>query len=251
MRSLTLLPLSAAAYVTYFCSSSAAVEIAVASALAKLYDWHDYNLSRATTQEQQFTVRMNLARLCQKVENEFVGVPCGILDQACSAFGEEGRIVRLLCGVSPVAVSRCVVGNCGDANLKINMWVFASGARHQLVDSPYKTRSDECKAAAAALGVNSLSECSLNHLEASRSAVTEAQYLRAKHVIEETHRVHCCVEVIFPCSPYPNNIFKSDLLSPHRPSQFLRRGNLAAVGQCLSASHQSSKLLVHHPYLSP
>ena len=199
----------------FFRSSSAAVEIAVATALAKLYDWHDYNLSRVTTQEEQFKVRMNLARLCQKVENEFVGVPCGILDQACSAFGEEGRIVRLLCGVSPVAVSRCVVGNGGDANLKINMWVFASGARHQLSDSPYKTRSDECKAAAAALGVNSLSECSLNHLEDSRRAMTEAEYMRAKHVIEETHRVHVCVQVISSSISYPSNIFITDCLSLH------------------------------------
>jgi galactokinase len=179
----------------HFFSSSAAVEMAVAIALAKLYNWHDYDLSRAHTKEDQFQVRMRLALLCQKVENEFVGVPCGILDQACSAFGEQGRIVRLLCGYSPVAVSLCAVGN-GGHTLKMNMWVFASGARHELVDSPYKTRSDECKAAVAALGVESLSDCSLSHLDANRHLLTEAQYLRAKHVIEETHRVHHCVKVI-------------------------------------------------------
>jgi galactokinase len=182
-------------FITCFFSSSAAVEMAVAIALAKLYNWHEYDLSRAHTKHDQFQVRMRLARLCQKVENEFVGVPCGILDQACSAFGEQGRIVRLLCGYSPVQVSLCAVGN-GGHTLKMNMWVFASGARHELVDSPYKTRSDECKAAVAALGVQSLSDCSLGHLNANRHLLTEAQYLRAKHVIEETHRVHHCVKVI-------------------------------------------------------
>jgi galactokinase len=169
--------------------------MAVAIAFAKLYKSQEYDLSLAHTKEDQFQVRMRLAQLCQKVENEFVGVPCGILDQACSAFGEQGRIVRLLCGYSPVQVSLCAVGN-GGHTLKMNMWVFASGARHELVDSPYKTRSDECKAAVAALGVQSLSDCSLGHLNANRHLLTEAQYLRAKHVIEETHRVHHCVKVI-------------------------------------------------------
>jgi galactokinase len=121
-------------------------------------------------------------------------MPCGFLDQASSAFGEEGRVVRLLCGVSPVAVGHCTVRQCGDT--KINIWVFASGARHQLVDSPYKARFEECKAAAAALGVQLLSECSLEHLEERRSALTAAQFLRAKHVIQETHRVHDSVQVI-------------------------------------------------------
>jgi galactokinase len=141
---------------------------------------------------------MRLAQLCQRVENEFVGVPCGILDQACSVFGEQGRMVRLLCGSSPPGVSTCAVGNFQvfDQATKLNMWVFASGARHELVDSPYKTRADECSAAALALGVQQLSLCSLLHLEASRSKLTEAQYKRAKHVIEETHRVHHCVRVI-------------------------------------------------------
>jgi hypothetical protein len=112
--------------------------MAVAIAFAKLYNSQEYDLSRAHTKEDQFQVRMRLAQLCQKVENEFVGVPCGILDQACSAFGEQGRIVRLLCGYSPVQVSLCAVGN-GGHTLKMNMWVFASGARHELVDSPYAT----------------------------------------------------------------------------------------------------------------
>ena len=115
-----------------------------------------------------------------------------------SVFSEEGRVVRLICSVSPIAVSFCDVGNEGCANLKLNMWVFASGYCHELADSLYKTRIQECKAAAAFLGVQSLSDCSLDHLESSRLALTEAQYSRAKHVIEETHRVHDCVEVFNP-----------------------------------------------------
>jgi galactokinase len=171
--------------------------MAVAAALAKLYDWHEYNLSRATTNEDRFQYRMRLARLCQKVENEFVGVPCGIFDQVCSAFGEEKRIVRLLSGHSPVRVSLCAVGDGCLEILKMNIWVFATGVRHEFVQSPYKTRSDECEAAAAALGMQSLSDCTSSHLEASRCALTEDQYLRAKHVIEESHRVHHCVKVLF------------------------------------------------------
>jgi galactokinase len=179
-----------------FCSS-ASVEIAVAVALAKIYNWTDYNLSHATTKEHEFQVRMKLVQLCQKARIGFVGAPSGV-DHAFSVFSEEGRVVRLICSVSPIAVSFCDVGNEGCANLKLNMWVFASGYCHELADSLYKTRIQECKAAAAFLGVQSLSDCSLNHLESSRLALTEAQYSRAKHVIEETHRVHNCVEVLNP-----------------------------------------------------
>ena len=179
-----------------FCSS-ASVEIAVAVALAKIYNWTDYSLSHTTTKEHQFQVRMKLAQLCQKARIGFVGAPSGA-DHAFSVFSEEGRVVRLIYSVSPVAVSFCDVGNEGCANLKLNMWMFASGYCHQHADSLYKTRIQECKAAAAFLGVQSLSDCSLNHLESSRIALTEAQYSRAKHVIEETHRVHNCVEVLNP-----------------------------------------------------
>ena len=224
-----------------FCSS-ASVEIAVAVALAKIYNWTDYNLSHATTKEHEFQVRMKLVQLCQKARIGFVGAPSGV-DHAFSVFSEEGRVARLICSVSPIAVSFCDVGNEGCANLKLNMWVFASGYCHELADSLYKTRIQECKAAAAFLGVQSLSDCSLDHLESSRLALTEAQYSRAKHVIEETHRVHDCVEV-----------FKSSLRSKITNAycfcflfQYLRRGNLAAVGLCLSASHRSSKLLVGLP----
>ncbi|MBV9672017.1 MAG: galactokinase, partial [Verrucomicrobia bacterium] len=62
-------------------SSSAAFEVATALAALKLYD-----LSLEP---------MTLAKICQKAENEFVGVQCGLLDQASSVFGEDGRAIVL------------------------------------------------------------------------------------------------------------------------------------------------------------
>jgi galactokinase len=179
------------------CRSGAAVQLAVAMSLAKLYDWPGYNLNRATTEEEQYHIRMRLVQLCHAVENDVVGVPCGIFDQTSSALGEQARILRLHFGFSPVAVRACAVGNGSDENLKMNLWVFATGVRHELADALYKTRSHECQDAAAALGLRVLSDCSLSHLEASRDALTETQYMRAKHVIEENHRVHSCVKVNF------------------------------------------------------
>jgi hypothetical protein len=182
--------------------------------LATLYDWPGYNLNRASTAEEQSHIRMRLVPLCHAVENDVVGVPCGIFDQACSAFGEQARIVRLHFGFTPVAVRTCAVGNGSDENLKMNLWVFATGVRHELADALYKTRCDECQVAAAALGLHVLSDCSLSHLEASRDALTEAQYMRAKHVIEENHRVHSCVKVNFlSAKSFTKLSFCSTLLS--------------------------------------
>lgn len=66
-------------------SSSAALEVAT---MMNLVD--------------QFSIRdkltpMQIAELCQKVENQIVGAPCGIMDQATSCLGEEGRLFRMIC----------------------------------------------------------------------------------------------------------------------------------------------------------
>src|SRR5260221_4458273 len=60
-------------------SSSAALEVATAFALRELY--------RLPLDPMQ------IAKLCQRAENEFVGVQCGLLDQASSVFGQEGKAI--------------------------------------------------------------------------------------------------------------------------------------------------------------
>ena len=78
-----------------------------------------------------------LARWCRQAENEFVGVPCGILDQGVSAFGQAGRLVLIDCRSGNVY--HCA--HAGDRALLI----FNTGAKHALLDSLYAARRRECE----------------------------------------------------------------------------------------------------------
>ena len=103
-------------------SSSAALELASALTLLQLAD------KSLPTKE--------LASLCRAAENEFVGLPCGILDQGTSAFGKKDHLVHIDCNKEIFS------------NLPIpsdtEVWIFNTGIKHDLVDSLYSTRHQEC-----------------------------------------------------------------------------------------------------------
>lgn len=73
-------------------SSSAALEVVVATALNELYGLG--------------LTKMEIALAAQKAENDFVGMPCGIMDQAASSLGEEGRRCSWTAGASGPGTSR-------------------------------------------------------------------------------------------------------------------------------------------------
>ena len=103
-------------------SSSAALELASALTLLQLAG------KSLPTKE--------LASLCRAAENEFVGLPCGILDQGTSAFGKKDHLVHIDCD------------NEVFSNIPIpsesEVWIFNTGIKHDLVDSLYSTRHQEC-----------------------------------------------------------------------------------------------------------
>ena len=103
-------------------SSSAALELASALTLLQLAG------KSLPTKE--------LASLCRAAENEFVGLPCGILDQGTSAFGKKDHLVHIDCKEEIFS------------NLPIpfdtEIWIFNTGIKHDLVDSLYSTRHQEC-----------------------------------------------------------------------------------------------------------
>lgn len=177
-------------------SSSAALELASGLALLAM-----------TNQQLE---RETLVQLCRHAENHFVGVPCGILDQGVSAFGRTGHLVRIDCR-GPVFEQVPFSGG-------VVLWLFNTHARHALVDGLYRARHQECMAAAAALGVNQLSELQPADLLAARARVDPLLHRRATHVVEEIHRVD------------------SVMLA-------LAQSDLAAVGRLLTASHRSSQHL--------
>lgn len=180
-------------------SSSAALEMATACALNNMYDG---TFDRRT-----------LVRLCRRAENEFVGVPCGILDQAVVAFGDEDCLVH-------------VDARSGEIRTvpfpsETRFWIFRTPRSHSLSDAHYQERHDEAHAARDRLddllgGVEHLADVSSDQLETVRAELPRVLYRRARHVSTEHRRVK-------------------------RAVQLLREGNYEAVGNLLYASHESSR----------
>lgn len=181
-------------------SSSAAMELATARAVLALTGHH---LSDK---------RLVLA--CQRAENEFVGVPCGILDQAVSCYGSRDHLVFIDCAVIEMRSFPVPAG--------IHFWVFNTNKKHSLVDSLYSTRNRECQDAFKLLRevypASNLSEIKPEQVEAQRKRLPENLYKRAKHVVEENVRVQ-------------------------RMQQAMRMNDLTEAGRLLLASHESSRTL--------
>lgn len=177
-------------------SSSAALELS--SALAFL----------ALTGEEP--PRETVVKVGRYAENHFVGVPCGILDQGVSGFGEKDRLVWIDCrGPKFATVPMPAEGQ---------FWIFNTHTKHALVDGFYAARHKACMAAAKQLGVPLLADVTPKQLEAARDRLRPEIYKRARHVVDEIARVGQTVKA-------------------------LKRRDLRAVGRWLTASHESSRTL--------
>ena len=157
-------------------SSSAALECSVATALN-----HLFNLG-LTLKE--------LALLTQKAENEFVGMPCGIMDQSISLMGQNGSALLLDCrDLSTKLVPIDLAAN------NLELLIIDTQAHHSLVDGGYAERRANCESATAKLG-KSMRDLSLAELEANKSKLTEVEYRRARHAVTEIDRVLKCVDAL-------------------------------------------------------
>lgn len=147
-------------------SSSAAIELAAARAFAHVNGiaWD------APT----------MAKLCQKAENQWVGVNSGIMDQMISAAGEAGHALLIDCRTlettsSPLPPNTAVV-------------VMDTATRRQLVTSAYNERRAQCEAAAQHFGVPALRDVTLDQLKNARAELDDVVFRRAHHVITENAR---------------------------------------------------------------
>ena len=156
-------------------SSSAAIECAVAIALADLYGAD--------------VPRTELARLARRAENEMVGVPSGIMDQSASLLGEAGHALLLDCRSGETAAVPFDPAAAGLALLVVD-----TGARHALTDGRYALRRAECEQAARALGVPSLRDVT----DPARTAAIGDPVLarRARHVISDDCRVCAAADLL-------------------------------------------------------
>ncbi len=149
-------------------SSSAALEVATAFFLRQLFPYE--------------ANPMQIARLCQRAENDFVGVPCGILDQFSSVFGIDSGLLFLDC----MTLEHTAVKMGRD---DIALVICDSNVKHAHAGGDYTTRRAECMAAAAFFGKQLLREVSWEEFEARKSALPENQRKRAEHVLTEDRRV--------------------------------------------------------------
>jgi galactokinase len=174
-------------------SSSAALECATALALAELYGLD--------------LPRPELAILAWRAENDFVGVPSGIMDQSASLLCEAGHALLLDCRSGDMAAVPLDPAATGLA-----LTIIDTGARHVLGDGRYAQRRSECDRAAALLGVGSLRD--VTGLAAVAGLADPVLRRRARHVITENERVKETVAL-------------------------LSGGDMAGVGAVLHASHVS------------
>ncbi len=153
-----------------------------------------------------------LARLCQKAENEFVGVQCGIMDPFVSLAARAGHALFLDCRSLahehiPLALGEHVVAICH------------SGVKHALLGSEYNLRRRQCQAGVEALrasfpGIGALRDATLEQLEACRPRMPLDVHRRCRHVVTENLRVL-------------------------ESAAALRAGDLRLFGRLMDASHAS------------
>jgi len=158
-------------------SSSAALECSVATAMNHLFDL-GFNLEE-------------LARLTQKAENQYVGVPCGIMDQSVSLMATQGSALLLDCRDLSTKNIPFDVASSG-----LELLIIDTQAHHALTDGGYAERRASCESVVAKLGITSLRELSMEQLENSRGLLSETEFVRARHAITEMKRVLECVDAL-------------------------------------------------------
>ncbi|MCY3778676.1 MAG: galactokinase [Chloroflexi bacterium] len=147
-------------------SSSAALELAAARAF---YCASDFEWDAPT-----------LALACQKAENQWLGVNCGIMDQMISAAGIEDRALLIDCRSLETTSAPLPDGTA--------VVILDTGTRRGLVDSEYNERRARCEAAARRFGLAALRDIDLAAFERRAHELDELSRKRARHVISENER---------------------------------------------------------------
>ena len=160
-------------------SSSAAIEVATACALA-------------ANSNVKIDAR-ELALLCQRAENEFVGARVGIMDQFISLFGQAQKALLLDC--------RSLEFEQLPLPDNVRLIICNTMVKHELASSAYNERREQCEAGVRHLAqfypnVRALRDVTIDQLEQHRSELPEVIYRRCRHVITENARVLAAGEAL-------------------------------------------------------
>ncbi len=178
-------------------SSSAALEVATAAALCAV--------SGITLDSRE------LALLCQRAENSFVGMRCGIMDQFISCHGVAGHAIMLDCRSLEYRLFPLPPG--------VQLVICNSMVRHALAGGEYNSRREDCEAGVRALNASgiparALRDATVPDLDRARDAMPERVYRRCRHVIAENLRVE-------------------------RAGEAMLAGDIETLGRLMAESHQS------------
>ena len=176
-------------------SSSAALECSVAVGLNTLF-----NLGKSLE---------DMARATQKAENDYVGMPCGIMDQSVSLMGREGSALLLDCRDLTTESVPFDVASAG-----LELLIIDTQAHHALVDGGYAERRASCDSVVAKFGIPSMRHLTMDVLDARKAEITETEYIRARHAVTEIQRVKDAVTA-------------------------LRANDFATLGRLINESHNS------------
>ena len=178
-------------------SSSAAIEVGTALALLSSID------AKPPLPE--------IAKLCQRAENEFVGARVGIMDQFVSCLGKAGHALLLDC--------RSLHFEHVPMPRQVKLVICNTMVKHELAGGEYNRRREECEAGVRILsrafpGIKALRDATLEQLSSCANALLPVIYKRCLHVVEENQRVV-------------------------QATKSLRAGELDQMGQLMHDSHRS------------
>ncbi len=135
--------------------------------------------------------RFALAKLCQKAEHEYAGVPCGIMDQAAILNCQAGHLLFLDCEEETFKQAPF---DAPDWRLMI----INSGVAHELADGEYGKRRAACHKAAEILNVPTLRHISVDELEQvlAHPGLDEEMVRAVRHNVTENDRTHRTVAAL-------------------------------------------------------
>ncbi len=180
-------------------SSSASIETVTAFMVKSLFGLHELELKE-------------MALLCQRAENNFVGVNCGIMDQFAVSFGKKDHAIFLNCDTLDHEL----------VPLRFNglkLVISNTNKQRQLADSKYNERRGECETAVAELNsvkpIRNLGELSLAAFEEIADHIRDKTVRRrARHVVSEDQR---CIDAVAA----------------------LKEGDMVGFGKLMNGSHDS------------
>lgn len=154
-------------------SSSAAIEAGLAFSLNEIFE---LNIEK-----------INLVKLSQRAENEFVGVQCGIMDQFINIFGKENKVLKLDCRTLEYEYYPFELND-------LQIVLCDTQVKHSLASGEYNTRRTQCEEGVRTLSkldnkINSLRDVNLDFLNSHRSVLDFTIFKRCEYVIKENSRV--------------------------------------------------------------